>query len=170
VSLTVLIGGVRSGKSRFAIVRGTSADSVVFVATAEAGDDEMAARIDSHRSERPSEWTTVEEPVEIRAAIEGSPAESFVIVDCLSLWVSNLMGRDWDDEMIWAEADRVAGLAARRPGPTIVVTNEVGLGIVPVTPIGRRYRDVLGRVNAAFADQAEEALFLVAGRVLPLER
>jgi adenosyl cobinamide kinase/adenosyl cobinamide phosphate guanylyltransferase len=80
------------------------------------------------------------------------------------------MGRDWDDEMIWAEADRVAGLAARRPGPTIVVTNEVGLGIVPVTPVGRRYRDALGRVNAAFADQAEEALFLVAGRVLPLER
>jgi adenosylcobinamide kinase / adenosylcobinamide-phosphate guanylyltransferase len=170
VSLTVLIGGVRSGKSRFAIGRATSAGSVVFIATAEAGDDEMAARIDSHRAERPPEWTTVEEPVEIRAAIEGFPAESFVIVDCLSLWVSNLMGRDWDDEMIWAEADRVAGLAARRPGPTIVVTNEVGLGIVPVTPVGRRYRDALGRVNAAFADQAEEALFLVAGRVLPLER
>lgn len=169
MSLTLLVGGARSGKSRLALRRAASADSVVFIATAEAGDHEMAARIDSHRAERPSEWTTVEEPVEIRAAIEGSPAESVVIVDCLSLWVSNLMGREWDDGTIWDEADRVAGVAAGRPAPAIVVTNEVGLGIVPATPLGRRYRDVLGRVNAVFAEDADEVLFVVAGRALRLE-
>ncbi|HEX5469530.1 MAG TPA: bifunctional adenosylcobinamide kinase/adenosylcobinamide-phosphate guanylyltransferase [Gaiellaceae bacterium] len=170
MSLTLLVGGARSGKSTLALRRAAAADSVVFIATAEAGDDEMAARIASHRTERPVAWTTVEEPVEIRAAVESSPPESFVILDCLSLWVSNLMGRGWQDEAIEAETARAAAVAAARPAPTVVVTNEVGLGIVPATPLGRRYRDVLGRVNTTFAEAAEEALLVVAGRALRLER
>jgi adenosylcobinamide kinase/adenosylcobinamide-phosphate guanylyltransferase len=170
VSLTLLIGGARSGKSSLAVQRAASAEPVVFIATGEAGDEEMAARIETHRAERPPEWTTVEEPVEIRAALEASSAESFVILDCLSLWVSNLIGRDWDDEAIETEAARVAKAAASRRAPTVVVTNEVGLGVVPTTPLGRRYRDVLGRVNAGFAETADEALFVVAGRALRLER
>ena len=84
------------------------------IATGEAGDEEMAARIETHRAERPPEWTTVEEPVEIRGALEASSAESFVILDCLSLWVSNLIGRDWDDEAIETEAVRVVKTAASR--------------------------------------------------------
>jgi adenosyl cobinamide kinase/adenosyl cobinamide phosphate guanylyltransferase len=170
VSLTLLIGGARSGKSSLAVQRAASAEPVVFIATGEAGDEEMAARIETHRAERPPEWTTVEEPVEIRAALEASSSESFVILDCLSLWVSNLIGRDWDDEAIETEAARVAKTAASRRAPTVVVTNEVGLGVVPATPLGRRYRDVLGRVNADFAETADEAFFVVVGRALRLER
>jgi len=170
VSLTLLVGGARSGKSSLAVRRASSAGAVVFIATGEAGDEEMAARIEAHRSERPAGWTTVEEPVELRAALESSPATAFVIVDCLSLWVSNLIGRDWDDAAIETESVRVAEAAHGRGGQTVVVTNEVGLGVVPATPLGRRYRDVLGRVNAAFAEAADEALLVVAGRTLRLDR
>jgi adenosylcobinamide kinase/adenosylcobinamide-phosphate guanylyltransferase len=170
VSLTLLLGGARSGKSSLAVRRAASADAVVFIATGEAGDEEMAARIEAHRAERPTGWTTVEEPVELRAALEASPPGVFVIVDCLSLWISNLMGRKWDEVAIEAEAARAAEIAAGRSGETVVVTNEVGLGIVPATPLGRRYRDVLGRANARFAEVADEALLVVAGRTLRLER
>ena len=170
MSMTLLIGGARSGKSSLAVHRAASAEPVVFIATGEAGDEEMAARIETHRAERHSGWTTVEEPVEIRAALEASSAEAFVILDCLSLWVSNLMGRDWDDDAIETEAARLARAASSRRAPTVVVTNEVGLGVVPATPLGRRYRDVLGRVNGDFVETADEALFVVAGRALRLER
>ena len=91
-----------------------AAESVVFIATAEAGDDEMAARIESHRVERPGGWATVEEPVGIRAALESSPVDSFVILDCLSLWVSNLMHRGWTDEAIEAEGVRCSCELPRR--------------------------------------------------------
>ncbi len=170
MSLTLLVGGARSGKSSLAVRRAASAESVVFIATGEAGDEEMAARIEAHRDERPTGWATMEEPVELRAALESSPATAFVIVDCLSLWVSNLIGRDWDDAAIEAESARVAEAARGRKGETVVVTNEVGLGVVPATPLGRRYRDVLGRVNAAFAEAADEAVLVVAGRTLRLDR
>ena len=169
MSMTLLIGGARSGKSSLAVHRAASGEPVVFIATGEAGDEEMAARIETHRAERPPGWTTVEEPVEIRAALDAS-AESFVILDCISLWVSNLMGRDWDDDAIETEAARLARAASSRRAPTVVVTNEVGLGVVPATPLGRRYRDVLGRVNGDFVETADEALFVVAGRALRLER
>lgn len=170
MSLTLLVGGARSGKSSLALRRAASASAVVFIATSEAGDAEMAARIEAHRAERPTGWTTVEEPVELRGALGSSPASAFVIVDCLSLWVSNLMGRDWGDAAIEAEAGRVAEAALGRSADTVVVTNEVGLGVVPATPLGRRYRDVLGRVNAAFAEVADDALLVVAGRTLRLDR
>jgi adenosylcobinamide kinase / adenosylcobinamide-phosphate guanylyltransferase len=170
VSLTFLVGGARSGKSSLALRRAAAAEAVVFIATGEAGDDEMAARIEAHRAERPAGWTTVEEPVELRSALDSSPADAFVIVDCLSLWISNLMGRGWDDAAIESEAARLAEAAAGRCAETVVVTNEVGLGIVPATPLGRRYRDVLGRTNAGFAELADEALLVVAGRALHLER
>jgi adenosyl cobinamide kinase/adenosyl cobinamide phosphate guanylyltransferase len=170
MSLTVLVGGARSGKSAQALRLAGSAESVVFIATAEAGDEEMAARIEAHRADRPLTWTTVEEPVDVRSALQAVPEDAFVILDCLSLWVSNLIDRGWEDEAIEAEGARAAQVAAERPAPTVVVTNEVGLGIVPATPLGRRYRDVLGRVNAAFAGVADEARLVVAGRTLRLER
>jgi adenosylcobinamide kinase / adenosylcobinamide-phosphate guanylyltransferase len=170
VSLTLLLGGARSGKSRLAVRRAAVAETVVFIATGEAGDEEMAVRIEAHRAERDVRWTTVEEPVDVRVALQSAPQDAFVILDCLSLWVSNLIDRGWDDEAIEAEGARAAQVAAERPAPTVVVTNEVGLGIVPATPLGRRYRDALGRVNAAFAGVADEALLVVAGRTLRLER
>lgn len=160
MSLTLLLGGARSGKSSLAVdLASRSGGPVTFIATATAGDEEMAARIAAHRGERPGDWTTVEEPLDLREALEA--AEGTVVVDCLSLWVANLLEADME---IDAEA---AAVAAGR-GSTIAVSNEVGLGIVPATPLGRRYRDVLGRVNAEWADAAETTLLVVAGRALPL--
>ena len=169
MAMTVLLGGARSGKSALAIRLAAAEDDVVFIATAEALDREMEERIRRHRAARPASWSTVEEPLALGESVQTTPPGAGVIVDCLSLWVSNLLGAQWVDETVEDEAERVAGIAAARPGRTIVVSNEVGLGLVPETALGRRYRDVLGRVNATFADAAEEALFVVAGRAFRLE-
>jgi adenosylcobinamide kinase / adenosylcobinamide-phosphate guanylyltransferase len=166
MTLVLLIGGARSGKSSLAVERAARAGlPVVFVATGEAGDEEMTARIAQHRRERPPEWTTVEEPAELARAIAAAPGTDVLVVDCLSLWVANVFERIAVEDAA-AEAAR---LAAARPGLTIAVTNEVGLGIVPDNELARRYRDVLGRVNAIWAAAADEAYFVVAGRALRLE-
>jgi adenosyl cobinamide kinase/adenosyl cobinamide phosphate guanylyltransferase len=166
--LTLLVGGARSGKSTLALRRAHRfGGAVVFVATAEARDADMAERIARHRAEREAGWATVEAPVDLGGALSGVSAETCVIVDCLTLWVANLMERELDPEALAVEA---AGLAARRPAPTIAVTNEVGMGVVPSSALGRRYRDALGRVNAIWADRAAEALLVVAGRTLRLDR
>jgi adenosylcobinamide kinase/adenosylcobinamide-phosphate guanylyltransferase len=168
VTLVLLLGGARSGKSALAVeLAGARA---TFVATATAGDDEMAARIARHRAERPAGWTTLEEPLALGAALDSITPDESVVVDCLSLWVANLVAAGWDDGAVEAEAEAVAARASARPGLTVAVSNEVGLGIVPETPLGRRYRDVLGRVNALWAAEAERALFVVAGRAIELER
>jgi len=170
VSLTFLLGGARSGKSTLATeLASSSGGRVTVIATGEARDAEMAARIASHRAERPAAWRTVEEPLELEAALAAVPAESAVIVDCLSLWVANLIERGDDDGDVEAFSERVADVARKRTPPTIVVSNEVGLGIVPASPLGRRYRDVLGRVNAQWAAVADEAALVVAGRKLRLQ-
>jgi adenosyl cobinamide kinase/adenosyl cobinamide phosphate guanylyltransferase len=169
VTLTVLVGGARSGKSSLALQLAARAGGpVVFLATGQAGDEEMAARIDRHRAERPRDWRTVEEPVELGRALAEIAAETLAVVDCLSLWVSNVI-ESWQDEAIEAAAASAARVAAARPGPTIAVTNETGLGIVPMHPLARRYRDVLGRVNALWVEASDEAYFVVAGRRIRLE-
>jgi adenosyl cobinamide kinase/adenosyl cobinamide phosphate guanylyltransferase len=166
VTLVVLLGGARSGKSTLAVeLASREGAPVTFLATGEAGDDEMAARIAEHRASRPPGWTTVEEPVELRAAIEGALAGETLVVDCLSLWVANVLERGGVED----EARASAEAAARREGLTVAVSNEVGLGIVPATPLGRAYRDVLGRVNATWVARSDRALFVVAGRALVLE-
>ena len=161
--LVFLLGGARSGKSSLAVRLAEGHEPVVFLATGEPGDEEMAERIAHHRAERPGHWQTVEEPVRLREAIEAAPPDACLIVDCLSLWVANVIERDGVD-------DAAADAAVARPGLTIAVSNEVGLGLVPMEPLGRAYRDTLGRVNAVWADRAERAYFVVAGRALPLER
>lgn len=169
MALTLLLGGARSGKSSLALRRARSFDGpVVFVATGEAGDDEMAERIARHRAERPPGWTTVEAPLELAGVLEEVPADACVVVDCLSLWVANMLLRGDDEEAVTRRAADSARLAAERAAPTIAVTNEVGMGVVPVHELGRRYRDVLGRVNVAWADAAAEAALVVAGRPLAL--
>jgi adenosylcobinamide kinase/adenosylcobinamide-phosphate guanylyltransferase len=161
MTLVVLVGGARSGKSRLAVERASAEGApVTFIATGEAGDEEMAARIARHRAERPGSWQVVEEPLELGVAIAAVPAGATAIVDCLSLWVANLGERRPDDGAV--------GIAAGRDGLTIVVTNEVGLGIVPDNALARAYRDDLGRTNAAWVDAADEAYFVVAGRTLRL--
>jgi adenosylcobyric acid synthase len=168
MGLVLLLGGARSGKSALAVrLAEAAARPVTVVATAEAGDDEMAERIRLHRESRPRGWTTVEEPLALRQALAGAPAEAVVIVDCLSLWVANALEHGWTEAQVEEESTRAAADAARRER-TIAVSNEVGLGIVPATPLGRAYRDLLGRVNAAWADAAEQAMLVVAGRVVPL--
>jgi adenosyl cobinamide kinase/adenosyl cobinamide phosphate guanylyltransferase len=167
VSLTFLLGGARSGKSAFALeLAAREAGPVTFLATAEARDEEMAARIDRHRAERPGAWTTVEEPLELEASLAAVAGDAVVVVDCVSLWVANLLERAVDD--VEARNDGVVERAKGRGAPTIVVSNEVGLGVVPASDLGRRYRDLLGRVNARWAAAADEALFIVAGRPLRL--
>jgi adenosylcobinamide kinase / adenosylcobinamide-phosphate guanylyltransferase len=154
VTLVVYVGGARSGKSTLAVERAKAqGTAVTFIATGEAGDEEMAERIEQHRRERPREWTTVEEPLELAAALASVSDTDTVIVDCLSLWVAN--GGD-------------GAVPAARAGLTIAVTNEVGLGIVPDNALARAYRDSLGRANAAWVAAADEAYFVVAGRTLRL--
>jgi adenosyl cobinamide kinase/adenosyl cobinamide phosphate guanylyltransferase len=162
VTLVVFLGGARSGKSRLALERAVA--PVVFIATGEALDEEMADRIERHRGERPAEWQTVEEPVELERALADVPAGATAIVDCLSLWVANVLEAQPVEEL----AVRAARTAAEREGLTIAVTNEVGLGIVPDNALARTYRDALGRVNAIWAEAADEAYFVVAGRALRL--
>jgi adenosylcobinamide kinase/adenosylcobinamide-phosphate guanylyltransferase len=170
VSLTFLLGGARSGKSTLAIELASSwGGAVTVIVTGEARDDEMAERIRAHRAERPSEWQTVEEPLELLGALSAVQDDAAAIVDCVSLWVANLVERGDEDEHVLAGSERVVAVARARTSPTIVVSNEVGLGVVPASPLGRRYRDLLGRVNAQWAAAADEAALVVAGRRLPLQ-
>ena len=174
---TLLIGGARSGKSALAVEWGQRfverGGDVAFIATTAepqpGHDDELAARIERHRAERPP-WPTVEEPEDLGGAIGGVDGGALVVVDCLTLWVSNLMARGEHDDAVVATAVEAATTIAGRRAPSIVVTNEVGLGVHPVTELGRAYRELLGRVNRAFAGAADRTLFLAAGRVVELQR
>jgi adenosylcobinamide kinase / adenosylcobinamide-phosphate guanylyltransferase len=164
MSVTFLLGGARSGKSALAVDLARTWDGpVTVIATAEPRDEEMAERIRLHRESRPTAWTTVEEPLELASAIERVDADAAVIVDCISLWVANVLDDDVDSR------NEAAVAAAQRRERAIVVSNEVGLGVVPVSELGRRYRDVLGRVNARWAAAADEAVFVVAGKMLRLQ-
>jgi adenosylcobinamide kinase / adenosylcobinamide-phosphate guanylyltransferase len=170
VSLAVLIGGARSGKSRLAVrLAVESSAPVTFIATGEARDAEMAARIAAHRAERPAEWMTVEEPYELEAAITAADASHTVVVDCLTLWTTNVLARDGDQEVVLNAAAAGARAAAARESLTIATSNEVGLGIVPFEPQSRVYRDLLGSVNRVWVDASTYAGFVVAGRILRLD-
>ena len=170
MALTVLLGGARSGKSRLAVRLADEAGApVTFVATGEPLDAEMADRIRRHREERPEGWTTVAEPYLLDGALAAADPTHTVIVDCLTLWVANRLERDSDAALVLDAARAAARTAATREATTIAITNEVGLGIVPATPLGRAYRDLLGSVNSTWVAEAEAALLVVAGRTLALE-
>lgn len=166
--LTLLTGGARSGKSQLAVRLASEQRSpVAFIATGEPGDPEMRARIAAHRRQRPQQWRTIEEPVALRQAIQNVAREDCLIVDCLTLWTANAVTAI-GPAATEAEAIEAAALAAGRPGRTVVVSNEVGLGIVPDNHVARRYRDLLGRVNTIWADAADQAYLVLAGRAVPL--
>jgi adenosylcobinamide kinase / adenosylcobinamide-phosphate guanylyltransferase len=170
MGLTVLLGGARSGKSALASrLASATARPVIVVVTAEARDEEMTDRIRRHQEARPPAWTIVEAPIELAFALSDVPSEASVVLDCLSLWVSNAVEAGLGDDRIVDEAREVATALAKRDAPAVVVGNEVGLGIVPVNALARRYRDTLGRVNATFVAEADRAYFLVAGKALALE-
>jgi adenosyl cobinamide kinase/adenosyl cobinamide phosphate guanylyltransferase len=167
MGFVLLLGGARSGKSSLAVhLAADSGAPVTFVATAAAGDVEMADRIRVHREQRPATWTTVDAPIDLLGAIREVAPEEFLVVDCLTLWVSNLLGEGVVADEVKLAAGRVADEMARRRG--VVVSNEVGLGIVPANDLARAFRDLLGSVNARFAECAERALFMVAGRAIEL--
>ncbi|MFZ4719291.1 MAG: bifunctional adenosylcobinamide kinase/adenosylcobinamide-phosphate guanylyltransferase [Ilumatobacteraceae bacterium] len=163
--LTLLVGGARSGKSTLAVQMAERQQRpVTFIATAEPFDDDMADRIDRHRLERPAHWATVECPVDLAGAVGDAPADHFVIVDCLTVWLGNLFVHERS-----GDAGGVVDALRARTAPTVVVTNEVGMGIHPDTDLGRRYRDELGRLNQAVAAVADTTLLLVAGRAVRLD-
>ena len=170
MALTFLVGGARSGKSSMAVRLASEWDGpVVVVATADVRDDaEFAARIAQHRLERPPSWKTVEEPLNLVGVLGRLPERAFVVIDCLTLWAANALEAGWRDEEIERAAADTAALAAERSSPTVAVSNEVGMGVVPATPLGRSFRDLQGRVNTVFAAHADRACLVVAGRTLDL--
>lgn len=164
----LVLGGARSGKSRYAQRRAEQTGlKPLFVATAQPFDAEMEQRIARHRDERGSGWQTCEAPIDLPSAIQNNTApDTIILVDCLTLWTSNLMLADHD---IDAATDLLVSTIATASGPIIFVSNEVGLGIVPDNPLARRFRDAAGIVNQRIAAAADEVQYLVAGLPLPLK-
>ncbi len=158
--VTLVLGGARSGKSRHAeaLITGLPAPWI-YIATGQAFDDEMHARIAEHRRRRGDGWVTIEAPLDLAAALDEA-AGSPVLIDCLTLWLTNLMLGDHDIEAAVSAFETALG---QRKAPTLLVSNEVGLGIVPDTPLGRAFRDEAGRLNQRIAAGAGRVLFLVAG-------
>ena len=159
-----VVGGARSGKSRFAVETHRASARVAFLATAQARDADMAARITRHRAERPAHWRTVEEPYDLLPRLRACAADAdVVVVDCLTLWVSNLMLRGDADEWIVKQGEDLAALLALSAADVTLVSNEVGEGVHPPTAEGRRFRDLLGTVNQRVAAAADRVVLMVAG-------
>jgi adenosylcobinamide kinase/adenosylcobinamide-phosphate guanylyltransferase len=160
----LILGGARSGKSRFAIADVPAQARVGFVATAQAGDGDMAGRIARHRAERPRGWFTIEEPFALTQRLVSLPRDvDCVIVDCVTVWVANLLLRGDADADILAAGDDLAAVAARRVFDLTLISNEVGEGVVPATADGVRFRDLLGFVNQRLAAAADRVTLMVAG-------
>ena len=178
--LILITGGARAGKSAFAERLAMQGERVLFVATAEALDDDMARRIAAHKRSRPQEWDTLEEPRELASAIRtrlsAAPRDyEAVIVDCLTLWVSNLLlahegESDAEGRVLSAARELLDARASDTSNRMwIIVTNEVGLGVVPSSSLGRAYRDALGRVNSLVASRADKVYLMAAGLALELK-
>lgn len=168
--LTVLLGGARSGKSTAALrIASRATGPVCFVATSPRieGDHDLDSRIAAHRDERPAGWRTIEAEVELADAI-AEAGDAHTIVDCLTVWLGNLLHHGRSDEQILAASTTALRAATGRDADTTVVTNEVGMGIVPADAVTRRYRDLLGRINQQWVAASDRAYLLVAGRALPL--
>jgi adenosylcobinamide kinase / adenosylcobinamide-phosphate guanylyltransferase len=164
--MTFVIGGARSGKSRYAeSVIAALPPPWAYVATAEAGDAEMTERIAAHRVRRGPNWRTVEAPRDLTSALEACKATP-ILVDCLTLWLSNLLLAQADIE---AEIERLERTLMAAPSPLVVVANEVGYGIVPDHPLGRRFRDLQGLLNQRIAARADRVVLVVAGLPLALK-
>ncbi len=167
-SVTLVLGGARSGKSAYGerLVE-AAGGAMVYLATAEAGDDEMAARIEAHRARRGNRWTTVEEPIALAEALaRADQPGGAVLVDCLTLWVSNLMAEGRD---VAAESEGLVESLDDLDGTVVFVANEVGLGVVPDNAAARAFRDHAGRLNQDMAARADRVVFMAAGLPLMLK-
>lgn len=169
--LILILGGARSGKSSYAEkLAAEMGDRVLYIATAEAKDDDMAARIKAHRLARPSQWQTLEAPRNVGEALSRIDAQpDLLLLDCFTLLVSNiLLAQETEpeaviDAAVQAEIEALSSAQAQLGVPLIGVSNEVGLGLVPPYPLGRVYRDILGRANQRLAAKADKVIFMVAG-------
>jgi adenosylcobinamide kinase/adenosylcobinamide-phosphate guanylyltransferase len=169
VPLILVGGGARSGKSAFALRYARRlGERRVFIATAQAYDEEMRVRIARHREERGAVFTTVEEPLDLIGALGRAPAGAVVLVDCLTLWLSNLLLADRTEADLLRAIDDLVMVAPARPGVTLLVSNEVGMGLVPETPLGRRFRDMTGIAHQRLAAVAAESYAAVMGVELRL--
>ena len=166
--VTLILGGARSGKSRHAeSLVDRHPGRRVYLATAEILDDEMAARVKAHRDRRDSDWKTVEEPLELSRALKAETEQgAAVLVDCLTLWLGNLLGKERDAE---AEIAGLIDAVHQFGGPVVFVSNEVGLGIVPDNALARRFRDLAGILHQRLAEKADRVLFVAAGLPLTLK-
>lgn len=166
-ALTLITGGIRSGKSRYALelADARSKNLKGFVATAEALDDEMTLRIARHRAERGSSFSTVEEPLYLARAVRKAQDETeLILIDCLTVWVNNLLYRFSSDSKLVREAIRAfAGVMAEKRTDAILITNETGLGVVPDNPTSRRFTEELGNLNQQIARMSDEVIFMVSG-------
>ncbi len=178
--LILITGGARSGKSRYAEQLLADKTAVTYIATAEILDHEMEARVARHRARRPQHWQTLVSPLQLAATVQQAE-HPWVLIDCLAVWVANLLQVGWDEARdCWADAagaeatllpqvqELLAAIAAR-PGTVVAVTNEVGSGLVPVYPLGRSYRDVLGLTNQAVAAAAQQVFCCISGIPLCLK-
>lgn len=165
-----VVGGARSGKSTFAEQLGRRwAGPVTFVATAEAFDSDMANRIALHQASRPNNWSTLENPLHPAEAVKSAPKNHFVIIDCLTVWVGNMMHWGTTEAQILVNVQELVEVLVKHGSPSVVVSNEVGLGVHPETSLGREYRDTLGRVNSLVADRAHRTLFMSSGKACLLQ-
>jgi adenosylcobinamide kinase/adenosylcobinamide-phosphate guanylyltransferase len=176
--LILVLGGARSGKSSFAqrLAQERAGERVLYVATAEAKDDEMQARIANHRASRPAGWDVLELPTDVGLTLRSHTTDARVIlVDCLTLLISNRLVAHDDpfapeiEAQVNAEVEALVACAKACPADLIIVSNEVGMGLVPPYPVGRAYRDLVGRANQELASQADAVYFLVAGLPMTLK-
>jgi adenosylcobinamide kinase/adenosylcobinamide-phosphate guanylyltransferase len=167
-----ITGGARSGKSDFALELAQSfAGRKAYLATARALDEEMAERIQKHKRNRPQDWQTLEEPLRVAELLkERTDHLSVILLDCLTLWISNTMIAKWNTKKILREADRLLEASQGMKGTLIIVSNEVGLGIVPDNPSARIFRDLTGLIHQKVARQADEVYFMVNGLPLQLKK
>ena len=169
-SSLLILGGAQSGKSRYAVALHPPRHRVTFVATAHAHDADMAARIARHRAARPPSWRTIEEPLELAQVLKDAARVSdAVIVDCLTLWVANLMRRGDPDALVLKAGDELAAVVLDGAVDLALVSNEVGQGVHPATADGIRFRDLLGGVNQRVAAVCERVVMMVAGLPLTLK-
>jgi len=164
----LILGGARSGKSRIAEAKASLlSNNRIYIATAEAGDEEMAERIARHQKDRGEHWKTIECPVLLTQAIdEHAQSGTVTLVDCLTLWLSNLMHQQCNIDLLIQE---LIDILVSAPGDIVLVSNEVGMGLVPNSPLGREFRDLQGRLNQSVANAVDHVEFIAAGLPLVLK-
>ena len=169
--ITFILGGARSGKSQFALnLAKKTSKAVIFIATAIASDKEMRERIKLHRKNRPSYWKTIEEPKKLSSLIRGSPKKTeLIIIDCMTIFISNLLLEGKSDHYVEGEISSILKTLGKSGFNSLIVSNEVGMGIVPDNPLARRFRDLAGKINQSIAKASNEVYFIVSGLALKIK-